>query len=119
VLEIRIKQQFPHPPGPRYKRQGRGSGEEFRQELLLPLFDQAVKNGEQVTVYLDGAEFGYPTSFIEEAFGGLARLRGIEAVQSTLRFVSRDEPLLEREIRHYIRHAQETPGRLFDPGASV
>ncbi len=42
-------------PGPRYKNQGLGSGEEFRDTFLLPAFDGAVSNDEELTVNMDGS----------------------------------------------------------------
>ena len=114
MIEIHIAREFSPLPGPRYRRQGDGSGEEFLEKHLRPAFDKAVSKDEKVVIHLDGVEFGYPTSFLEEAFGGLARQRGIEQVQAALKFVSLEEPLLDKEIRHYIAHANEIPGKLFD-----
>ena len=93
-------------PGPRYRIEGPHSGEEFRETLLIPAFECAVGQGERLLVLLDGVEFGYPTSFLEEAFGGLVRhVNDVEAVASRLEFVSADEPLLVDEVRGYIRDA--------------
>jgi len=50
---------------------GAESGAEFCQDWLLPVF----KTGEKVEVDLDGV-LGYPSSFLDEAFGGLVR-RGV------------------------------------------
>src|SRR5688572_17036847 len=86
-------------PGPRYIADGKNSGEEFRDKVLVPAYDEARKSDETLEVDLDGVEFGYPASFLEESFGGLARLRSIEEVQKRLCFASADEPGLEREIR--------------------
>lgn len=105
-LTIKVAEIVPD-PGPRYRTQGRGSGEEFRDEYLLPKFKEAVHKGERLLVDLDGAEFGYPTSFLEEAFGGLARKLGIDSVLATLEFKSVAEPMLDEEIRRYIRRAHE------------
>ena len=107
-MTINVAKEFTIHPGPRYPHQGRGSGEEFRERHLKPKFVAAISKGEPLVVELDGVEFGYPTSFLEEAFGGLAREFGIEAVQKALEFRSVAEPMLEVEIRHYIRHAEST-----------
>ena len=111
---IRILEDYPHPPGPRYRRQGKGSGQEFRDGLLRPKFDEALKQACKLIVYLEGQKDGYPTSFLEEAFGGLARVYGIEKVLDTLVFVAPDEPLLVKEIRHYIHNCHEIPGVPFE-----
>jgi hypothetical protein len=68
VKEIRIVEDF-HPfPAGRYVGDGDGNGTRFREEFLLPY----LKSGQEVIVDLDGAP-GYPSSFLEEAFGGLVR----------------------------------------------
>lgn len=110
MVSITIAAELVDLPGPRYRDQGKGSGEDFRERLLKPKFLKAREAGEQLLIELDGVEFGYPTSFLEEAFGGLAREYGIEAVQETLVFESREEPMLEEEIRRYIQSANDAPG---------
>lgn len=112
-MTINIARDFTVHPGPRYPHQGQGSGEEFRERHLKPKFESARRSGERLIVELDGVEFGYPTSFLEEAFGGLARAFGIDAVQNGLEFRSVAEPMLETEIRHYIKNA-ESSGPLGD-----
>ena len=107
-MTINIAKEFTTHPGPRYPYQGRGSGQEFREKFLKPRFMEAASKQEPLIVELDGVEFGYPTSFLEEAFGGLAREFGIEVVQKALEFRSVAEPMLEVEIRHYIKHATST-----------
>lgn len=64
---ISLIDDFTAAPGARYKWQGEYSGEEFRDDILLP----PLKEGETVEVNLDGA-YGLPSSFIDEAFGPLA-----------------------------------------------
>ena len=92
-------------PGPRYIGQGKGSGEYFRNEFLLPAFEEAQEKSETLIIDMDGAKYGYPTSFLEEAFGGLARIKGINAVRETIKVVCSDEPLLIDEIEHYITNS--------------
>ena len=60
----------------------------------------------KLIVDLDGAA-GYATSFLEEAFGGLAREFGSQAVSNTLELKSNDEPYLVDEILTYIRNANK------------
>ncbi len=110
MIEINIAKDFTKLPGPRYQDQGPGSGQQFLEERLKPAFLKARETNDQVTVQLDGVKYGYPTSFLEEAFGGLAREFGIEEVNNLLLFESVAEPLLDLEIRHYIKHANDMPG---------
>ena len=110
MTTINIAHEFTSLPGPRYRKQGPGSGQEFLEDHLKPRFRRAQEAGDTVTVELDGVKYGYPTSFLEEAFGGLAREFGAEAVLRTLRFESHVEPMLGEEIRYYIEHANEVRG---------
>lgn len=54
---------------------------------------------------MDGVA-GYATSFLEAAFGGLAREFPIEEVVETINFKSDEEPYLIKEIQQYIREAR-------------
>ncbi|QFS83966.1 STAS-like domain-containing protein [Roseivivax sp. THAF197b] len=65
---IRVVQDFHPRPAGRYPADGEGNGTTFRERFLLP----ALRNRTPVVVDLDGAP-GYPSSFLEEAFGGLVR----------------------------------------------
>lgn len=65
---ISIARDFSVTPGGRLTRDGPFSGEAFRKRFLEPSID----NGEIVVVDLDDVA-GLPTSFLEEAFGGLYR----------------------------------------------
>jgi hypothetical protein len=105
VLEmatITIAKDFSSTPGARHRSDGLYSGEDFRERLLEPHFKDP-KATEEVTVVLDGTE-GYASSFLEEAFGGLARIYGTEVCKERLVFVSTEDELLEDEILYYIEH---------------
>lgn len=67
-ITVSIADQFTEFPTGRYKIRGAGSGEEFREKFLL----RELTEGNSVTVLMDGTA-GYPSSFLEEAFGGLIR----------------------------------------------
>jgi len=72
--------------------------------MLEPRFLLAQEAGMKLVVDLDGTE-GYATSFLEEAFGGLARKYSIASVLATLDLVSLEETDLLEEILSYIREA--------------
>ncbi len=110
MITINIANEFTPLPGPRHRDQGPGSGQEFLETHLKPRFRKAQATGQILTIQLDGVRYGYPTSFLEEAFGGLAREFGIEDVLRTLSFESHTEPMLGKEIRHYIEHANDVRG---------
>ncbi len=103
-MTIHIADEFSPFPGPRFRNEGAHSAEQFRDELLTPRFKEADSNDQTLLVDLDGG-FGYATSFLEEAFGGLAREFGVEPVLHRLRFKSEDEPYLEQDILRYVRES--------------
>ncbi|MDE2363297.1 MAG: STAS-like domain-containing protein [Hyphomicrobiales bacterium] len=72
---ITIAKDFSPYPGPRYRRDGEFSGEEFRESLLYPKLVRALAENGKVIVVLDDVA-GYGSSFLEESFGGLIR-RGL------------------------------------------
>lgn len=102
-MTIKISQEFTDTPGPRYKKDGQFSGEEFRESILLPKFKDILNNNnENLIIDFDGG-YGYPSSFLEEAFGGLARKFGADVVLSKIEFISKEEPALVDEVKDYIR----------------
>ena len=106
-IELNISKQFSKYPGPRFRKEGEKSGEEFREEILEKLFDQCLENNKILLINLDGGA-GYGTSFLEEAFGGLARkYKNTDLILEKLRFITKEEPYLEDDIIEYIKHANE------------
>lgn len=69
---ITVATDFSRFPGGRYREDGEFSGEEFRDDVLVPQLREAKALGQRLAVQLDGAT-GYASSFLEEAFGGLVR----------------------------------------------
>ena len=57
----------------------------------MPALRKAIQGGESVTVELDGA-MAYSSSFLEEVFGGLTRLREFQpaALKRALRISAQD-----------------------------
>ena len=106
MIKINICKEFTDTPGARYIAEGPFSGEEFREKLLIPRYEKAKSEGEKLQIDLDGS-FGYPTSFLEEAFGGLSRIYGAKEVLDIVRFISDDEPAIINDIESYIKQANE------------
>jgi len=106
-LHLKIAKDFTETPGPRFRIQGPYSGEAFREEVLNPRFKEAIEQQAKLLIDLDGG-YGYGTSFLEEAFGGLARIhKDSGLVLSTLEFKSDEEPALLEKIPRYIREAND------------
>ena len=108
-MTISVYRDFSDTPGARYRNEGKYSGEEFRETQLKPKYLEARKKGEKLVIELDGG-YGYPTSFLEEAFGGLARIYDPKEVKETLESISYDEPSLPKEIYGYILSARQKQG---------
>lgn len=85
MTTIRVAKDFPNPGG-RFRVMGPESGEEFRDRLAAKLRESG---NEPVAVILDGVE-GYGSSFLEEAFGGLIRLKlfSVEELRRRLKIVA-------------------------------
>jgi len=97
--------QFTDTPGGRFKKNGPKSGEEFREDVLIPLIKK-LSPKETIHIVLDGA-YGYAISFLEEAFGGLVRKLGKQEVLNKLEFECNDEPDLINQILKYINEAEK------------
>lgn len=80
---INIANDFSRYPAGRYRTDGPFSGERFREEILLP----ALEHG-PVVIVLDGVA-GLPSSFFEEAIGGVVR-SGVspERAKTLIKFVA-------------------------------
>ena len=103
---LSVAKEFSTVPGSRWREEGPFSAEEFLDELLQPRFREAEQAGESLLVDLDGGS-GYATSFLEEAFGGLARrLSSPQRVLRVLKFKSDEEPYLCDDVKRYVEEAE-------------
>lgn len=68
-MTILYVKDFSTTPGARYRHLGKASGEEFRDDVLVPAFEK----DKTLIINLDGVR-GYGSSFLDEAFAGLVRL---------------------------------------------
>ncbi len=85
---------FSKTPSGRYPKDGPDNGQDFREKFLVPTF----KESERVSVVLDGAA-GYPSSFLDEAFGGLVRKEGISGAALHERLLLKCH---EAELERYV-----------------
>lgn len=90
-------------PGPRERKHGPWSAEQFCEEVLGNLFESAIVSGGKVRVDLDGVA-GYLPSFLEETFGGLARRYGKDVVERHLDIVCDDDQMTKEEAWEYVRN---------------
>jgi hypothetical protein len=102
---IKISEDYTKTPGVREEREGDFSGKEFLDRILLPKFQQAIAEKKILFIDFDDTA-GYPTSFLEAAFGGLARhYKNAEFVLKNLEFKSNDDPFLISDVKEYINEA--------------
>jgi hypothetical protein len=97
---INVAIDFTKFPGGRFREDGPGSGQEFREDFLLP----ALKSFDRVIVNFDGVA-GYAASFLEESFGGAVVELGLETVQNKLDIKISDDPNLKVTIAEFMRKA--------------
>lgn len=100
TIKINIREQFSKTPGARHITDGDFSGEEFFTTLLEPAYLKLAQ-GDSLEINLDGTD-GFATSFLDEAFGGLARKYGKKNVLNTIKFISDEEPYLIDEVISYM-----------------
>jgi len=95
-MEVRVV-DFSKAPSGRFPADGPDNGETFRDKFLVP----ALRANDEVVVILDGAA-GYPSSFLDEAFGGLIKRAGmtLDVLRKKLKIVTSDA-----ELRRYIASA--------------
>ena len=97
-LRINIAKDFGIVLGGRWIRLGPCSGEEFYIKKLEPSFLNAKKNNTKLYIELDGTK-GYPSSFLDQSFGELARRHGVSEVRNTIIF----ETKIFRWVVNYIK----------------
>jgi len=108
---IEIAEEFSRFPGPRYKQHGDFSGEEFREEILVPALRAAKDQDSVLIVVLDDVA-GYGSSFLEEAFGGLIRAGfSREELDKHLRIEARTSRFKHHAVRA-ATYIKEAAGRL-------
>ena len=109
MLTIYVAKDYTETPGGRTRDDGDYSGEDFRERFLEPNYLKAVENKVGLLVDLDGG-YGYAPSFLEEAFGGLARKYSadVETILQVLTIKSDDEPGLIRKIAGYIQRVNNS-----------
>lgn len=107
-LELIIAIDFSTVPGARYPEEGDFSGQEFRNDVLIPKIKEAMSNHVHLIIDLDGTA-GYGTSFLEEAFGGLIRIDdySLSVLEDLFIFKSDEDIEYINEIKGYMKDADD------------
>ena len=103
---IKIAEDFSVTPGARHSSEGEYSGDEFRDTVLIPKYQEAINNGQKLTVDLDGC-YGYATSFLEESFGGMVRKLRLKGILNHIELISTEDETLVDLIGKYVKEAEE------------
>ncbi len=112
MITISIAKDFSRIPGARFPEEGDYSGQEFRNNVLLPKLKYAISAHEKLKVILDGTA-GLGTSFLEESFGGLIRIDNISYsdIMNTIVLISDEDEDYIEEINQYLSEAYEQKNR--------
>lgn len=87
-ITINIATDFGRDLGGRWKEYGPFSGEEFYNSILENKFLEAQKDNKKLVIQMDGTN-GYPSSFLDQSFGELARRHGVNLVSDIIVFESK------------------------------
>ncbi|EMO47265.1 STAS-like domain-containing protein [Leptospira santarosai] len=104
IKKIKVAKDFSDVVGHRYRADGPKSGEEFREDFLEPVLED--QNVEAIEIDMDDT-WGYPSSFLEECFGGLVRKYGKGLIKSRIKFFSNQDESLQGRIEEIINKAKE------------
>lgn len=102
--KIIISTDFSDTPGGRLKKEGAFSGESFRETILLPAYNEST---EKLIINFDNC-FGFATSFLEEAFGGLVRIHKKRNILDHIIIESNDDETIPDLIQAYVLAAEKT-----------
>jgi len=105
MIIINIAKDFSVSTGARYYTDGKYSGEEFYEELLLPKFDEAMTKGIKLKIILDGTD-GLASSFLNEAFRKLGGKFGADNAWNNLILVSDEVPDYIKKIKEALSESK-------------
>ena len=104
MVTINIAKDYTIAPGGRYAAEGGCSGEDFRETLLMPKYLEAKAANESLVIEMDGG-YGYPASWLEEAFGGLVRKLKDPDILDRIKIVYGEESGRAQKIRGFMEDA--------------
>lgn len=97
MIKYYFIKEFTKYPGPRFKRLGKYSGEQFREEVLRPIFE----NDQEIDIDGTGV-LGFGPSFLDEAFSPLAKEYGLEIFQEKIKLHSDNDKKLYEKMMLYV-----------------
>ena len=106
MIHINIAQDFSDTPGGRFISEGEHSGELFRDKILLPKYKEAEEKNERIEINFDGC-WGFGTSFLEEAFGGMVRKLKKKGILNRITLISLEDETIPANVRKYVAEAEK------------
>ncbi len=97
MIHYNFVKEFTKYPGPRFIRLGRYSGEEFRENVLRPIF----LDENSIDIDATGV-LSFGPSFLDEAFSPLADEFGLETFKKKVKFHSNDDPMIYNKMLAYV-----------------
>mgnify|MGYP002626780667 CR=1 FL=1 len=76
------------------------------QEILFPKYELAEKKNEKLEINFDGC-WGFGTSFLEEAFGGLVRNHKKKNILNRIVIISKEDETIPDNVKKYVIEAEE------------
>ena len=104
MIRIKISKDFSETPGGRLIEEGDFSGELFRDSILIQKYEEAEKQDTQLEIDFDDC-YGVGTSFLEEAFGGLARKYHKHGILKRITVIAMEDETIPDNIKKFVEKA--------------
>ena len=108
MKKLDIGHDFSIDPAGRYFSDGPGSGEEFREEYLMPALSK-LSQSEKLGIVIDNDVEGYGSSFLVEGFAGIVKYGYMTAEELLSRieiiYSNSDFEFYKMKILQYIKEA--------------
>jgi len=108
---IDIGEDYTNTPAGRFykdKNNKKGSGEEFRETMLLPALS-SLDTGEKLTVIIDNNVEGYGSSFLSEGFAGVVKYGHMDSHELLekliIQYTDPDFEFFKNRILEYIKNS--------------
>lgn len=101
TVKYKFVEKYTKFPGGRFERLGPYSGEDFREKVLRNIFE----SGKSIEIDATGVVTSFSPSFLDEAFGSLAKEYGLEKFRNTVKIFSADNEKLAEKMMYYVERA--------------
>jgi len=101
IIKYSFIDEYTKYPGGRFERLGPYSGEDFREKILRPIF----KSSKKIEINGTGVVTSFSPSFLDEAFGALAKEYGLARFLEKVELFSEDNPDLNEKMMYYVERA--------------